>query len=200
MKLLAANGIKCFYSKCLTLTFPKRESEPKEKKVFLVDVYRIPIPESLRKQAIIVTHATSDIYSSKIKSQMAKRLLSVYRNEASLVITTKLHCALPCIAMGVPVVFFGNPNDSRLSILHDLKVKINKLPGRLCRASEERLLTRIPVKLAVRRFLKNVDWDPQSVCIEKEKQILKTMTEELLRNKVNEEDVKNIEQFIPADG
>lgn len=107
-ELLAAKGIKSFYSKCLTLTFPKREAEPKEGKVFIVDaVMKVPIPESLREKAFIVTHGETvhSLYDNKIKIAQAKSLLEAYRNEASLVITTRLHCALPCIAMGIPVVF-----------------------------------------------------------------------------------------------
>src|SRR5262249_6824839 len=36
----------------------------------------------------------------------AKSLLAFYRTRARLVITTLLHCALPCIGMGIPVVVF----------------------------------------------------------------------------------------------
>lgn len=39
----------------------------------------------------------------------ASALLKRYRDEAGLVITTALHCAQPCAALGIPVVFV-DPN------------------------------------------------------------------------------------------
>jgi len=36
----------------------------------------------------------------------ARDLLALYRTQARVVITTFLHCALPCLAMGIPVVVF----------------------------------------------------------------------------------------------
>jgi hypothetical protein len=38
------------------------------------------------------------------KTRLANTLLDVYAR-AKLVITTRLHCALPCLALGTPVVF-----------------------------------------------------------------------------------------------
>ena len=46
--------------------------------------------------------------------QRAEHLLSRYEM-AKLVITSRLHCALPCVAMGTPVVFLhNNPQDPRM--------------------------------------------------------------------------------------
>ena len=200
MERLTAKGIKAFYSKCLTLTFPKREAEPKEGKVILVDASHIPIPEFLHKQAITVSHWTPDIYGHELKTAMAKKLLAIYRNEASLVITTKLHCALPCIAMGVPVLFFGRSKDYRISILKDLNININRLPcqwiGFLYKALRNRFWGKIFRKIAVKLLYGNVDWNPQSVCIEKEKNELKKITEELVKIKIIEAEMKKSQQGI----
>ncbi len=200
VECLAAKGVKSFYSKCLTLTFPKRKFEPKKGKVFLVDASHIPVPEFLHKQAITISHSTHDIYGHEIKMLMAKRLLTTYRNEARLVITTRLHCALPCVAMGVPVIFFGNSNDYRISVLGDLNIAINRLPSEWLwilykvignrRVIGNRFWGKILRKIAVKLLYRNVDWNPQPVCIEKEKQVLKTMTEDLLRNKIIESETK----------
>jgi hypothetical protein len=40
----------------------------------------------------------------------AIRLMDLYRDRAKLVITTLLHCALPAMAMGIPVVMVWPPN------------------------------------------------------------------------------------------
>ena len=53
----------------------------------------------------------------------AQRLLDLYRHEAGGVITTRLHCALPCRAMGVPVIFIPKTSSSshgRLSVYADV--------------------------------------------------------------------------------
>ncbi|MBW1616959.1 MAG: polysaccharide pyruvyl transferase family protein [Deltaproteobacteria bacterium] len=172
MKLLAAKGIKSFYTRCLTLTFPKREIEPKKGKVFIVDAGHIPIPESLSKQAIKITHSAHSIYGHKIRMLMAKKLLATYRDEANLIITTRLHCALPCIAMGIPVIFFGNPNDYRLSPLSDINIKINKPYNNK--------------EITLSEFHKNIDWKPLPISIEQEKQVLKTLTQSRLQKKIKE--------------
>jgi hypothetical protein len=127
-KLLSEKGVRTYYSKCLTLTFPKRQHDPTNGKVFLVDTESIPIPKSIERKAIQITHEVPYFYSDEIKSDMARFLLDMYKNQARLVITTKLHCALPCIAFGVPVIFFGDPHEYRVALLEDLGVKVYKKP------------------------------------------------------------------------
>lgn len=49
---------------------------------------------------------------------------------ASLVITSRLHCALPCLAMGTPCIFISEESlksDGRFDGLHDLLFSINYL-------------------------------------------------------------------------
>ncbi|MCL6620508.1 MAG: polysaccharide pyruvyl transferase family protein [Syntrophobacterales bacterium] len=124
MNLLRQQGVEAFFSACLTLTFPKREHPPEEGKVFLVDTGEIPLPTEIRKNSVKLTHLVSSLYGDDLKTSMAKKLLEIYKNHASLVITTRIHCALPCLAMGIPVIFFGDPDDPRISLLQDLKVPI----------------------------------------------------------------------------
>jgi Polysaccharide pyruvyl transferase len=190
MELLTGKGIKSFYSKCLSITFPKRKIKPKKGKVFVVDTGYILLPDFLHKDTILISHITSKNYEHEIKMQMARELLRLYRDEARLVITTRLHCALPCIGMGIPVIFFGNPKDYRLSVLEDLGIKINKLPNRwvsrVYKLVKIIFLDKLFTKLTIKIIYKNVDWDPQSISIEKEKEELTKITKELLRNKINE--------------
>lgn len=46
----------------------------------------------------------SNQYSDKEKFEMAEALLRKYA-KAKLVITSRIHCALPCLALGTPVIF-----------------------------------------------------------------------------------------------
>lgn len=105
MELLINCGVDAFYSKCLTLTLPKRQAITNGQ-VFIVDAIDCTIPDNLKKDSVVLTHGhDNDSLPTKEKFNRAQNLLNRYRDEASLVITSRLHCALPCQAMGIPVVF-----------------------------------------------------------------------------------------------
>lgn len=181
---LSSKGIQAFYSKCLTLTFPSRKETPKDGKVFIVDASDIPIPNSLRKEACFVTHFCPDFYGDEIKTLMASKLLDYYRKKAKLVITTRLHCAMPCLAMGIPVIFFGDPNSYRLSILQDLGLKINQLPSQSTKLAWK-FYSKINKHNTEQTFLNGVNWNPPSLNIEQEKQKLIKTTKELLSKRLS---------------
>ena len=115
-------NIKHYFSRCLTLTLPKREVTPKNGKVYIVDVpkqYHKYIPVHLRKHAHYVEQRAVDkdlsIHDYYCRGEhymkVASDLLIEYKEKASLIITSALHCASPCTAMGIPVVlidFDGN--------------------------------------------------------------------------------------------
>jgi hypothetical protein len=167
MEMLQSKGIEAFYSKCLTITFERRLKSPENGKVFLVDVdWRIPIPRPIRSGAIRVSHLVPPDVSVETKFRLARELLDMYRDEAKLVITTRLHCALPCIAMGIPVIFFGDPTNCRISILKDLGLVINRyvLP-------KSRILRFLHL---IRLFTSalSINWDPDPIDIEAEKDVL----------------------------
>ncbi|BAP55950.1 hypothetical protein THII_1653 [Thioploca ingrica] len=200
--MLSRKGVKTYYSKCLTLTFPKRESEPQNGKVFLVDIDEdTPIPKHLEQVAIRITHVIPHIYSEKLKFEMARQLLDLYRKEARLVITKRLHCALPCIAFGIPIVFLtDNPDDYRISLLKDLNIKIYKRPNILLRgiylffrrfqyrtrnrfilSKISRILTELCWLLLINR---KVDWNPKPVSIDVEKEKIIEKINELIQSKL----------------
>jgi len=170
MEMLQSKGVEAFYTKCLTMTFERRQKSPENGKVFLVDIEkRIPMPRRIRKNAVRASHIIPPYISDDVKFSLAQELLDMYRNEAKLVVTTKLHCALPCIAMGIPVIFFGDPKDYRVSILKDLGLVINRYV--LPKGRFPRLLNRI------RRFSTalSVNWDPHPIDIEAEKEKLRKL-------------------------
>ncbi len=196
---LAELGVQTFYSKCLSLTFPRREKPPEHGKVFLVDVdpAMVPIPEPLRRDTETVSHLLSFPYPDELKVEVSRYLLDRYRNDARLVITSRIHCAMPCIAMGIPVVFFGKPNDSRISPLEDLGLPIYRNPHWTRKAlyyavsTLDRKLRGSPVIGPVARALhktvhhllfdRTVDWDPVALDIETEKNRLIESIRERIR-------------------
>ncbi len=112
LKFCNTVGIPAYYSRCLTLTFPRRSHPPAAGKVFFVDVppeYLAGFPDELIRDAVIVWQRK---IFSPIKNEYgallehAEMMLQKYATEARLVVTTALHCASPCLAMGIPVLLF----------------------------------------------------------------------------------------------
>ncbi|GHU73509.1 hypothetical protein FACS189450_13430 [Spirochaetia bacterium] len=112
---LLKQGVQAYFSGCLTLTFDKRTVQPKNGKIFVVDLTasaRKILPKHIFETAdFSITHfyywnnyPLSYEGALEFENQ-ARTILERYKNEAKLVITSKIHCAMPCIAMGIPVIF-----------------------------------------------------------------------------------------------
>jgi hypothetical protein len=177
---LRACGIESYYTKCLTLTFPRRAAAPRDGKVFVVDVdtKTVYLPKELRRGAILLSHRVLDLYDGELKRSMAKKILELYRDRASLVITSRLHCALPCAAMGIPVVFLGDPKDVRISILEDIGIRIHP-----CRKFKNRV-----GRYLYRRYFKifctpKIDWNPAPLDLESEKAKIISALRKVLKEK-----------------
>ena len=167
MERLQERGVDAFYSKCLTLTLPKREVTPNNGKVFFVGINdKASIPDVFKEPPIYVTHGVKDYYPDSIKHQMALHLLKMYKEQARLIVTSKIHCAMPCIAMGIPVVFFGNENDYRISILKDLGLPIYS-------------------SMVRKEIVNSIDWDPAPIDIESEKEQISKSLKALIDQRVD---------------
>ncbi len=63
--------------------------------------------KSIWTDSIHINHELpAGIYTHEQKFEMAEELLRKYA-KAKLVITSRIHCALPCLAMGTPVIFIN---------------------------------------------------------------------------------------------
>lgn len=111
---LQSININSYLSRCLTLTFKKDyELNSKKNTIFLVDIpstHFSIIQNTINK---VFPNCTIKILSQKNWNfstyndgmEDSNSLLDLYKNEARLIITTALHCASPCIAMGIPTLF-----------------------------------------------------------------------------------------------
>lgn len=74
------------------------------------------VEPSVLKNATYVNHEyfADDFLDDNEKFKKADEILRLY-SRAKYVITSRIHCALPCLGMEVPVVFVYNENDSILS-------------------------------------------------------------------------------------
>ena len=106
-QLLSANGVEAYESHCLTLTFPRRVRAASQAEVFVVsrdERLLQALPASLGPFTSLL-HYTGDTDFARNLAR-ARKLLEVYRDRARLIVTSLLHCAMPALALGIPVVMF----------------------------------------------------------------------------------------------
>lgn len=140
MQALRRQGIAAYLNGCMTITLPKRTSNGGGK-VFFVDVPEklYPyIPEQLVKESIKI----SQMVFNANADETAKLYLERYAAEARLVVTTRLHCAVPCLAAGIPVVLLKENYSFRFPWLKKF----------------------IPIYTG--KKLNEIDWNPQSYNLE----------------------------------
>ena len=202
MQFLQSKGIKCFFNYCLTLTLPRREKAPENGKIFIVDLNGMIMRKKYRSQREVeyFMHLTFNRYSHASKMMLAQELLDLYKNEAGLIITSRLHCALPCIAMGIPVIYFAYKSEIPRQELAKEFIPMNSyatiysLQGvyRLLACYKERKFFEFAKNLCLsfwqlKSFRQNenkIDWNPPSLDIEATKQQIINNTAKLIQDKV----------------
>ena len=121
LELLKNNGIDAYFSGCLTLTL-ENKFQKRTDNIYLVDVddrLKEIVPQDIREKLHCLSHydKQKDWIDRFYKAQS---FLDLYA-QAKLVITSKLHCFLPCLAFGTPAVFIpSNPEDVRYTGLSEL--------------------------------------------------------------------------------
>ncbi|KRS71123.1 glycosyl transferase, partial [Campylobacter coli] len=93
-------GANAYFSRCLTLTLPKREVSAKQNSIFLVNLNHEMsslLPDFIKKEAIEINQKAIKIKNRNLKNEWqecykeAQDILEKYASEAKLVITTALH-------------------------------------------------------------------------------------------------------------
>ena len=111
-RLLRQHHIEAYIGGCISSTLPKRSAGPKYQKVFLTDVPEKVIsfiPPDFLKNAEFIKQAGDFAYTDKKERRSAVRKAASefyrrYCDEAALVVTSRLHTAFPCLAMGIPLI------------------------------------------------------------------------------------------------
>ena len=135
-------GVDAFTTRCMTLLLKPPPPDVKREGIYLVDVMDeelsrvryIPdlpreqldcIPKDILERGVRLTHELPSSTCKRVpvgrRLAKARDLLDKYRT-AELVITTRLHCALPCRAFGTPVILLHRKyhTDKRFDGLHDI--------------------------------------------------------------------------------
>jgi len=116
--LFKSNGIDAYYSGCLTLTLENNKDIERTDEIIFADAFNKNLPEKLRdkmfkklvpnsikKHIVTIEHShQSEDKDINNRLQFASKLLDRY-SKAHLVVTSRIHVALPCIALGTPVLF-----------------------------------------------------------------------------------------------
>ncbi len=112
LAILRAAGLDAYFSACLTLTLPNWLGE-RNGAVVCCDIdpkIYSSIARVVGSNLERVSHFdTSE--DTAVRFERANNLLEIYKR-AQFVITTRLHCALPCLAFGTPVLFIETAQDS----------------------------------------------------------------------------------------
>jgi hypothetical protein len=115
LDLLQTNGIAAWFSGCLSLTLSPPPDLVRQDYVVINDlsddIARI-LSHEATAQIVRTTHIETKLGSSRARFAMADELLRIYA-QAGCVITSRLHCALPCLAMGTPVLFVPPNNGAK---------------------------------------------------------------------------------------
>lgn len=112
---------------CCTATLPKRTITEKLNTTYFVDVDYKEIIKSMPKKLIdnirVINHVHTGKFSKEMYKEMddfAETVLNDYKMNASLVVTSRLHCASPCAAMGIPTIMIVKEKSIRYAWLDKL--------------------------------------------------------------------------------
>ncbi len=128
LEMLRSLDVPAYFSGCPTMTLENKYSE-RDDSIYLVDVDRRRrvegfvrrltskpmkgsdftelIPEDIRRRAKTLTHLVDIGDDQETRYAYVENLIRAY-STARLVITTRLHVALPCAALGTPCVLLHN--------------------------------------------------------------------------------------------
>jgi hypothetical protein len=124
MEFIRSLGVEAYLSYCATLTFePPADRQPDS--IYLVEVDKNNLTSRFRRSSGLaikdVSHRVVEV-STNTRLQFAKEMIETYGKKAALVVTKRIHCAMPCVAMGIPTVFIG-PKTYRTEIVEEIGMK-----------------------------------------------------------------------------
>lgn len=150
-RVLKQAGVDAYVNGCMTITLPKRELGADRKKVYFIDIpekLRPFIPEELLKDAVFDSQVFfgDEAYNADEKFTDARYM--EYIREAKLVVSSRLHCVVPCAAAGIPTVAVCEKKSFRFDWLDNI----------------------MPV-YSEKEFA-DINWDPKPIEFEAEKKLI----------------------------
>ena len=176
---LRKHHIKSYMAGCITMTLSKRKNcNSKEERVFLVDAPKGVekyIPTKINSQRKIVHH-TFEVDEKNFKDADYARnatveLFEEYCREASLIVTSRLHCAAPCIAMGIPVI----------------------ITKQYCGYTFDWIQNFVPVYTETE--YSDINWDTYSLEIENYKELAKNVAKKRIKGQDATDEIEKLNNF-----
>ena len=131
LKALQQHGIDSYFSGCLTLTLQNEMSE-KNEVIYCTDLDKDCVDYIRSQSSTTVVQELKHIISrekatdSEYRMYYANDILNKYKS-AKCVITSRLHAALPCLALGTPVLLINTqPDQYRFEGLKELTRNCSK--------------------------------------------------------------------------
>lgn len=176
LKLFHEKGIDAYFSGCITLTL-KNNFNKRNNKIISVDtfyklgnslqkrLYKSLFPSEIYSEVEFIEQDRPQLKDSKSRFKAAQEFLDELA-QAKLVITSRIHTALPCLAFGTPVVFVnvGFEDQTRLKGLIELMHQIKPNDIKYVKFTRFHRIIRILNldKLANRKLSTKIDWtNPQ---------------------------------------
>lgn len=152
VSILRKHHVRAYLNGCMTSILPKRR-QMNQDKIFFVDVptdLQQYIPDEIKGEYEVLTQQYYFNRDTSIASilDIIKAQYYKYADEARLVVTSRLHVASPCMAMGIPVIFVKNQIDARFGWLDKY------------------------IPLYDKEHYSQIDWAPKSVEYEESKKII----------------------------
>lgn len=125
LEQLESRGVPAYHSGCLTLTLQRPHSAARSEEIVACDLPQdllAALERKVRRPVVTVSHTGRQARSPQQQEQAALEILQTYAR-AHAVVTTRIHCALPCLAMGTPVLLvekggFGRRVSDMSQLLH----------------------------------------------------------------------------------
>lgn len=124
LKKMKEMDIPAYLGGDLTITLPRREKAPYKKRVYLVDVPNVLyeyLPNQVKENVVETTSAyfisKEELLHGKSMKAFVEEKYREYYEKASLVITSRMHVASPCLAAGIPVILVSELIDDRFAWL-----------------------------------------------------------------------------------
>ena len=166
--LMRQHSIPSYLSGCIAMTLPERSLAISSNKVYFVDApefIRNHVPKSYFDEARYVHHIVEISKECEedpdYKWNYAYSLFQEYRDNAGLVITSRLHAACPCIASGIPTI-----------VVREYKGYTFDWLDRF-------------TKVYLKENVKDIEWDPCKAEYKKEKEMIANTAIANIRETVN---------------
>lgn len=154
--------IRAYLLGCIVATFPKRNMEPEQGKVFFIDVPRFIkncIPDRIKGEIEFVEQERyiHELPEGMMPRDFARQVFLKYQNEAKLVVSSRFHACVLAIALGIPYILINESYTYRFSWLKKLG------------------------NFYSRENYKEIDWNPKIIDFDNTKELMKKVAKQRIR-------------------